>query len=97
MIALWPEALFGEAAPAEAFLDPAELGRVQDFLTTVAEAERLTGLDLGAALRAADIRAGEAGRAVASEAELPRAARPREPGPPPVSGRPRRRPREARP
>lgn len=49
----WPEASLGEA-----FLDPAELARVDDFLSTVAELERLTGLDFGAAIRAADVRAG---------------------------------------
>jgi endonuclease G, mitochondrial len=47
-----------EGAEPEAFTDDEELARVSEFLTTVAEIERLTGLDFGAAVRAADVRAG---------------------------------------
>lgn len=47
-----------EGAEPEAFGDDEELARVSEFLTTVAEIERLTGLDFGAATRAADVRAG---------------------------------------
>lgn len=54
-----PEAL-GSLHGAEAFDDPEELARVSQFLTTVAEIERLTGLDFGEDVRNADIRAGEA-------------------------------------
>lgn len=56
LIEVMPEAML---AGAEAFGDELELARVAEFLTTVAEIERLTGLDFGAALRAADIRAGQ--------------------------------------
>lgn len=61
----WPEALFGSEAvdPAsfpEAFEDPDEVERVDDFLTTIAEIERLTDLDFGNAVREADVRLGEA-------------------------------------
>lgn len=47
-----------EGAEPEAFVDDEELARVSEFLTTVAEIERLTGLDFGAVVRAADVRAG---------------------------------------
>src|SRR4029453_908078 len=43
---------------AEAFDDPDELARLSQFLTTVAEVERLTGLDFGEEVRHADVRAG---------------------------------------
>jgi endonuclease G len=56
-----PEAL-GPLHGAEAFDDPDELARLSQFLTTVAEIERLTGLDFGEKVRDADIRAGEAAR-----------------------------------
>ena len=61
----WPEALFGAesvdlTAIPEAFGDPDELERVDDFLTTISEVERVTDLDFGAAVRQADVRAGEA-------------------------------------
>lgn len=70
VIHVWPEALFhvdgGEAIGetirklgAEAFQDEDELERVEDFLTTIARIESVTGLDFGAAVRNADIRAGE--------------------------------------
>jgi hypothetical protein len=53
---------------------------VQDFLSTVEEIERLTRLDFGDAVRAADIRAGS-GEAieVMTEKELP--LRPSKPAP----------------
>jgi endonuclease G len=57
-----PEAL-GHLHGAEAFDDPEELARVSQFLTTVAEIERLTGLDFGEEVRNGDIRAGKAARA----------------------------------
>ena len=46
----WPEALFGSesvdpASLPEAVQDPDEVERVDDFLTTIAEIEELTGLD----------------------------------------------------
>lgn len=63
VISVWPEALFSGADDAlsgdEAFQDPDELARVDDFLTTIARIETLTGLDFGADVRNADIRAGE--------------------------------------
>ena len=52
----WPEAI---SEAAEAFGDPSELEKVEDFLTSVAEIEKLTGLDIGEAVRGADIRSGE--------------------------------------
>lgn len=64
----WPENL--DAAP-EAFLDPDELKRVRDFLSTVAEVEALTGIDFGEAVREADIRRGESPREVKSDDDLP--------------------------
>jgi endonuclease G len=67
VIEVWPEALFpavGAAlAPAElgpeAFQDPDELDRVDDFLTTIEAIEKATHLDFGDAVRDADIRRGE--------------------------------------
>ncbi len=56
LIEVMPEAML---ARAEAFGDDLELARVSEFLTTVAEIERLTGLDFGSLLRDADIRAGQ--------------------------------------
>lgn len=53
-----PEAI-GHMNLAEAFDDPGELTRVSQYLTTVAEIERLTGLDFGDAVRNADVRTGE--------------------------------------
>jgi len=44
----------------EAFTDPEELSRVSEFLTTVADIERRTGLDFGSGVRGADVRAGNA-------------------------------------
>lgn len=60
----WPEALFDaeQVDPVnfpEAFQDEDELERVDDFLTTIAEISRLTGLDFGEAVEQADIRRGE--------------------------------------
>ena len=53
VIRVWPEAL--EEAGSEAYGDPNELALVEDFLTTVDEIERLTRLDFGKDVRAADI------------------------------------------
>lgn len=63
VIDVWPEALISgealpESLPSEAFQDPDELSRVDDFLTTVEAVEADTGLDFGDAVRAADIRSG---------------------------------------
>jgi hypothetical protein len=44
---------------AKPFQDPGELERVDDFLTTIAEIGRLTGLYFGEAIEQADIRRGE--------------------------------------
>ncbi len=72
----WPEAMFGSGEAAkiiegpEAFMDEGELQRVQDFLTTVAEVERLTELDFGEAVRNADVRADEKEAMIDSEEKL---------------------------
>ncbi|HTV70610.1 MAG TPA: DNA/RNA non-specific endonuclease [Rhizobiaceae bacterium] len=55
VIEVMPEAIVGQP---EAFGDEDELARVSEFLTTVTEIEALTGLDFGANVREADIRAG---------------------------------------
>ena len=60
----WPEALFGSESidltgVPEAFQDPDELDRVDDFLTTVEHIVELTDLDFGKAVRAADVRSGQ--------------------------------------
>lgn len=58
----WPEALFEGAGESlgeeEAFMDEAELDKVEDFLSTIREIEKLTELDFGAVVRDADVRAG---------------------------------------
>jgi endonuclease G, mitochondrial len=54
LIKVMPEA----AEAAEAFADDPELARVSEFLTTVRQVEKLTGLDFGKAVRDADVRAG---------------------------------------
>ena len=63
VLKVWPEALFSEdreaISQAEAFMDPGELDKVEDFLTTIKEVEDETGLDFGAAVRGADVRSGE--------------------------------------
>lgn len=63
VIDVWPEALFGaggEALPAaEAFMNNAELDKVEDFLSTIAAVETATSLDFGDLVRRADVRAGE--------------------------------------
>lgn len=56
VIDVWPENL--ESAGSEAFGDPAELDKVEDHLSTIAEIESLTGLDFGSTVRDGDIRAG---------------------------------------
>ncbi len=58
----WPEAIFDEAeslTEAEAFLDTDELEKVEDFLATIKEVEKLTALDFGKNVRRADVRKGE--------------------------------------
>lgn len=64
VLTVMPEAF---DAQAEAFDDPLELARVAEFLSTVAEIEDLTGLDFGAALREADIRAGSEAVGIAAQ------------------------------
>lgn len=75
VITVWPESLSAEGVevrPAEAFGHADELDRVEDFLSTVEVVERLTKLDFGDAVRAADIRAGsDTALAVMTEKELP--------------------------
>lgn len=70
VIAVWPEAVRPEALGEENFQDPDELGLVTDFLTTVKAVEKLTGLDFGDPVRAADIRAGLRQRSARRPAEL---------------------------
>lgn len=48
-----------------------ELDKVADFLTTVTAVEAATGLDFGATLRDADLRAGGGEEAVVSESTIP--------------------------
>ncbi|MBI5319171.1 DNA/RNA non-specific endonuclease [Bradyrhizobium sp.] len=62
---------------AEAFGDPEELSRVSEFLTTVAEIERLTKLDFGKQVRDADVRAGQEGLSPAIDADESVLKRPR--------------------
>jgi endonuclease G len=57
-----PEALVLPQHGAEAFDDEDELERVSQFLSTVEEIERLTGLDFGDEVRNGDVRAGESAR-----------------------------------
>jgi endonuclease G len=57
-----------EAATDEEAFD--QVGRVKDFLSTIAEVERLTGLDFGAAVRGGDIRAGERSHEVSQPDEI---------------------------
>ncbi|WP_309642800.1 DNA/RNA non-specific endonuclease [Phenylobacterium sp.] len=74
VIEVWPEALGSEAIgglnEAEAFQAPGELDKVDDFLTTVTEVERLTNLDFGDAVRDADVRAGEGSEAIRGFEEI---------------------------
>ncbi len=72
----WPENL--DQAP-EAFLDDEELAKVEDFLTTVEEIERLTKLDFGAEVREADVFAGQERLRVNREEEIPLRRKPRKP------------------
>ncbi len=58
VIDAWPENLDAAEAAGEAFLDPDQLDRVQDFLSTVADIEALTEIDFGPLVRSADMRAG---------------------------------------
>ncbi|WP_199554580.1 DNA/RNA non-specific endonuclease [Sandaracinobacteroides hominis] len=73
VIEVWPEALFaGESlAEAEKFGDADELGKVGDFLTTIVEVERLTGLDFGRTVRNGDINAGESIRRLERAEDIP--------------------------
>ena len=58
----WPETIWADdpdvAALPEAFQDDDEFDKVRDFLSNIVEIEGLTHLDFGAAVRAADVRAG---------------------------------------
>ncbi|MFC4313351.1 DNA/RNA non-specific endonuclease [Steroidobacter flavus] len=65
VISVWPETL-GESVDLgqEAFGDPDEIEKVDDFLTTVAEIENLTKLNFGDNVREGDIRTGEEALAV---------------------------------
>ncbi len=60
VIEVWPESLFTEGGRSEAFDDPAELEKVEDFLSSIDEIEQLTDLDFGRVIKRADIRQGEA-------------------------------------
>jgi endonuclease G len=75
VISVWPESLGEEALfetqQAEAFGDPGELDRVEDFLSTVTAVEAATGLDFGENVRAADIRGGEPEARIDSLSDLP--------------------------
>jgi len=76
VIDVWPEALFAEGAEAqslggEAFQEPDELDRVDDFLTTIEELEAVTDLDFGDAVREADVRRGEGNARPANISEVP--------------------------
>jgi endonuclease G len=73
-----PEAL-GPMNGAEAFDDANELTRVSQFLTTVEEIERLTGLDFGEDVRRGDVRAGEEHASVADVDEIDLRSRARRP------------------
>jgi endonuclease G, mitochondrial len=72
----WPESFgtqefLNTATEAEAFLDATELSRVQDFLSTIEEIEDITELDFGTAVRAADVRKGQASTVVETDDDLP--------------------------
>ncbi len=73
VLKVWPEALFvGESLDAaERFADPDELLKIADFLSTVEEVERLTGLDFGELVRQGDINRGEATREISRTDEIP--------------------------
>jgi len=58
---------------AEAFQDPDEIDRVEDFLATVGEVEGLTGIDFGDSVRAGDIRKGSGLHPVTGPDDLSRA------------------------
>jgi len=73
-----PEAL-GPMNGAEAFDDANELTRVSQFLTTVEEIERLTGLDFGEDVRRGDVRAGEERASVADVDDIDLRSRARRP------------------
>jgi endonuclease G len=76
VIRVWPEAV-GDGQ--ESFGDADELGRVEDFVTTVAEIERLTKLSFDSDIVAADIYAGGESLRVTQPGELPLGRR-RRPG-----------------
>ena len=70
----WPEAIWNDdpdiASRPEAFQDDNELNKVRDFLSSIAEIEKLTDLDFGAEVRAADIRAGAEASLVVSADQM---------------------------
>jgi endonuclease G len=68
VIDAWPESV-GEGL--EAYGDPDELSRVEDFLTTVAEVEELTKLDFGEEIRAADVNGQRESRRILRFEEVP--------------------------
>ena len=74
VLKVWPEALFAEGREAislaEAFMDPGELDKVEDFLTTISKVEAETGLDFGKAVREADVRSGESLKKVEDPEDL---------------------------
>ena len=68
VLQVFPEGL---AEGAEDFMDEDEVLKVDDFLTTVEEIERLTELDFGGAVRAADVWKGEKARRLDSLDRIP--------------------------
>jgi endonuclease G len=57
----------GMPEAAENFSNPEELARLNEFLTTVEEVERLTGLEFAKAIRQADVRKGQEALPVSRE------------------------------
>jgi endonuclease G len=80
-----------EAAVAEAFADDLELARVSEFLTTVAQIEKLTGLDFGEDVRDADVRSSAGAQALPAQDFDPENLRSRRRSPRRSSARPRSR------
>lgn len=64
-----PEAV-GESSVAEAFDDHEELLRVSELLSTVAEIEKITGIDFGKMIREGDVRKGAPTASVSDGSEL---------------------------
>ncbi len=73
LIKVMPEAI----ESAEAFTDNLELARVSEFLTTVAQIEKLTGLDFGKTVRDADVRVGAGEKAPPAQDIEPEELQPR--------------------